>query len=149
MEALSAVSSIIAVLQISERILTICKEYVAAVKDAPSDLRKIATEVGSVKSTFDVVQIMTLRHEDNDTIGLLQKLSVPDGPIEGCRRALVELEKLFPQSTDTPNTTKRQKLTPNLTTLAWPFKRHHAVRLIDEISGYKLTISLALSAETL
>lgn len=149
MEALGVVASVISVVQISERIISICKEYVAVIKDAPSDLRKILIEVGGVKSTFDVVQILASRDDVDEQLGLLQSLSAPNGPIEGCRRALVELEKLFPKSTDISNTRKRQKLAPNLTTLAWPFKRHHAVRLIDEISQYKLTISLALSAETL
>jgi Fungal N-terminal domain of STAND proteins len=149
MDPLSAVASVIAVLQISERIVSICKEYIAVIKDAPSDLRKILLEVGSIKSAFEVVEILASRDDDDEQRHLLSKLKGQDGPIEGCRRALAELEKLFPTTTGSSNNGKRQKLAPSLTTLAWPFKRYHASRLLDEISRYKLTISLALSAETL
>jgi len=66
MDPLSAVASVIAVLQISKRIVSIRKEYVAVVKDVPSDLRKILIEVGSVKSAFEVVEILASRDDDDE-----------------------------------------------------------------------------------
>lgn len=110
MDPLSAVASVIAVLQISKRIVSICKEYVAVVKDVPSDLRRILIEVGSVKLAFEVVEILASRDDDDEQRHLLSKLKGKDGPIEGCRWALAELEQLFPKTIDTSNSGKRQKL---------------------------------------
>jgi hypothetical protein len=80
------------------------------------------------------VEILTLRDDDDEQRHLLSKLKGQDGPIEGCRWTLVELEQLFPKTIDTSNSGQRQKLAPSLTALAWPFKRNHAARLLDEIS---------------
>ncbi|KAH7150299.1 hypothetical protein B0J13DRAFT_549886 [Dactylonectria estremocensis] len=137
-----------AVLQISERIIVLCKTYIEDVQDAPSDLRAILIEISAIKSLFENVRF--LLSCGNETT-VLAGLAADSGPIDGCKRAVTELEALFPP--DYPYAaskarSKRPRIRPTLETLAWPFKKPKAKKLLDEITGYKATISLALTTDT-
>jgi hypothetical protein len=41
MDPLSLAASVIAIIQLADRIISVCKDYVTTVKDAPNDLRAI------------------------------------------------------------------------------------------------------------
>ncbi len=55
MEPLSITASVIAIIQISTKIISICSDYIRNVKDAPSDLQKIVIEVGAVRGIFEAL----------------------------------------------------------------------------------------------
>jgi len=82
--------------------------------------------------------------ECGESIELLGKLQVP---LEGCKQALKALEDLFPPQSTSPVKGKRQRITLSLVTLAWPFKRDKALRLLQEIGRHKSTLSLGLTIE--
>jgi hypothetical protein len=58
MDPLSAASSVIAVVQIADRIIDLCRAYITGVKDAPAELRAILIEVGSVKCVLEVIELL-------------------------------------------------------------------------------------------
>ena len=118
MDPLSAAASVIAVVQIADRIVALCKAYITGVNDAPMELRAILIEVGSVKCVLEVLELLDPAQKLGEGVELLRKLQMP---IEGCREALKSLEELFPpQSTSLVNG-KRQRIALSLMTLAWPF----------------------------
>ncbi len=43
--------------QISDRIITVCKAYIKGVKDAQADLRHILLEVGSLNCVLEVLEL--------------------------------------------------------------------------------------------
>ncbi|KAH7134125.1 hypothetical protein EDB81DRAFT_803226 [Dactylonectria macrodidyma] len=135
-----------AVLQISERIIVLCKTYIEDVRDAPSDLRAILIEISAIKSLFKNVRFLLTC--DNTTT-LLAGLAADSGPIEGCKRAVTELETLFPPDclSAAKAQSKRPRVKPTLETLAWPFKKPKAKKLLEEITRYRATISLALTTD--
>ncbi|KAE8443901.1 hypothetical protein EG329_001211, partial [Mollisiaceae sp. DMI_Dod_QoI] len=147
MDPFSAVASAIAVVQIADRIITLCKDYITGVHDAPADLRAILIEVGSVKCVLEVIELLKPSSGENDKVEILEKLR---SPIEGCQEALKSLEALFPsqQSSTTRSRKKKQKVTLCLATLAWPFKRDKASKLLEEIGRHKSTIALGLAADS-
>ena len=147
-EVIAAGASIIAIIQIADRIIGLCKGYIEAARDAPSDLRLILIETSALKVILENLEFLTKCGGRVSAIAL--QMSGADGPIEGCLRAMTELEKLFPSDgvqTGGPNSSKRKKVKFVLTTLAWPLKQTKARKLLDEIMRYKSTISLALTSD--
>ena len=148
-EAIALGSSVIAILQITDRIIGICKYYIRTARDAPSDLRAILLETSVLKTTFENFQFLM---ECKGPSTMISSLCGTDGPVDGCRRSIKELESLFPKDPVDVNgqdRSKKRKLKSNLAALAWPLKETKARKLLDDILRYKSTITLALTTESL
>lgn len=147
-EAVALVGSVIAIIQITDRIIDVCKFYLESVQGTPSDLRIILIEISALKTVLENIKFLLLC-PDNESL-VLDSLSGRDGHIEQCLKSIGKLEELFPQDTTKragSKPKKRQKLNSTLATLAWPFKAQKAKGLLDEISVFKSTITLALTAD--
>jgi hypothetical protein len=148
MDPVSLTASFVAMVQIADSIMSICKGYITSVKDAPRDLRAIMIEVGSVKSVLEVFESLIEGH-GHDVSSILQKLKGSSGPLEGCREALAALESLFPTAAQSkPTNSKRKKILLSLENLAWPFKESRARKTLEDLGRYKSAISLALTTES-
>lgn len=139
MDPVSITASVIAIIQIAEKIVSVCKDYIATVKDAPSDLRTILIEVGSLKCVLEALELSV----SGELSDILQKLGSPDGPIEGCKQALALLERQLPRPFGYAGDAKRRKID----VLAWPLKEPRARKALEDIARHKATISLALTTE--
>ena len=148
-EIIALSSSVIAIIQLTDRIIGCCKYYIETARDAPSDLRSILIEISALKVLFENLDFLVRCDTLSET--LKNNLSSRDGPINGCHRAIKQLEKLFPQSglaEDGQMRSKKQKLTSTLTVLAWPLKETKARKLRDDLDRHKLTINLVLTTNT-
>jgi hypothetical protein len=147
-EVIAVGASVIAIIQIADRLITLCKSYIEAVHNAPSDLRVILIETSTVKVILQNLQFLISCNSDLLT---LDGLSGGLGPIEGCRKAITELERLFPPEyaiSQGDNGSKRRKARLALTALAWPLKQNKARELLREMIEYKTSINLALTIES-
>ena len=144
MDTVSAVASAIAIYQIADRVIDLCRAYIKGVRDAPSDLRAIIIEVGGLKSVLEVIELLDESHGAEDNIKILEKLQCP---LEECREALKGLEALISFQTASRAQGKRQKIAISLANLAWPSKKDRALKILQEIGRYKSTISLGLTTE--
>lgn len=135
MEVAGASASIIAIVQLVEKIISTCRWYLTTARDAPNDLRTIMIEVASLKSILDTHRLSPI----------LENLKDRDGPLEACRRELVILDTLV-SSAPLPGTgPKRRKVLLSATALAWPLKETKARKLLENIGRHKATIHFALS----
>ena len=149
-EAIAFAASIIAVVQLADRISSVCKSLVETVQDYPRDLRLIFVEIGSLMVIFESLRF--LNEDDPADSATLQRLRGSDGPVQGCKTAMDQLDRLF-ASVSLPSSkrkgAKRQRLQTALTSLAWPLKADRARKLLDEIMCYKSTINFALQGQLL
>ena len=147
-EALAIAGSVIAIIQVADRVIDLCKYYLRRVKDAPSDLRSILIEVSTLKTTLKNAKFLSEAQPGaSDTI---KTLSSDNGPITGCHQSLVELEKLLHLDPNMPTPqrqSKRQKIQASFAELKWPFRETRARKLLEEISRFKTTITLGLITE--
>jgi len=148
-EAIALVASIVAVIQVTDRLSSLCKSYIGGVVDYPKDLREILLETSSLKTLFENLQF--LNEKDGGASTLFTSMGGEDGPIERCRRTTSELEQLFPPEQLSTNRKRKrnQKFRPSLAGLAWPFKKEKARALLTQLASHKASISLAISADTL
>ena len=144
-EGIALAASIIAVIQISDRIIGLTKHYIETIHDAPRDFHVIRIEASTLKAVFESLKL--LRDSGYALSNNLQKLGERDGPVEGCRRSVSELEKLLEPPPQPTSNGKWRKVQESLRSLMWPLKKNQAKKLLDEISRYKTTITLSLSTE--
>jgi hypothetical protein len=153
MDPLSITASVIAIIQISTNIVSVCSDYIRDVKDAPNDLQKIMIEVATVKGIFEALSLLLPPTDDPGSVAPQQNDNErPYGflrdSVDGCARELTALEALFPKADNRSYYGKRRKYQPSLLSLAWPLKAHRAKKHLDDISQYKTTISLALTTRS-
>lgn len=149
-DPLSLVASVIAIIQITEQIVKVCRFYIESVQDAPSELRIIVDEISALKTVLANVKLLAECPDKKPRA--LDSLSGIEGPVEGCRKSIVKLEGLFPREYDERSglgpQTRRKKAKLAYAELAWPFNKGKKVRkLLDEICLHKSTITLCLAAE--
>lgn len=92
MDPLSIAASTFAIVQIADRIITLCKVYISGVRDAPGELRLIIIEVGSVKCLLEALELQSA-DGSNPLESTLEKLQAP---LRGCHEAFDALEASFP-----------------------------------------------------
>jgi Fungal N-terminal domain of STAND proteins len=141
MEGLAGATSVIAVIQLADRILTLSGKYALSVKDAKEDIDRFTTEVGSLQSVLKGVAKMA----EGDAMKLCTSHSAVEG-LEGiikrCQSTLLELEsQLDPR--------KGHKLMSHfgLRALKWPFKSKKVINIIEALDRHKSTIVLALNLD--
>jgi hypothetical protein len=73
-DPLSITTSIIIVVQITNRIIDLYKVYITRVRDTLLDLRVILIEVSSVKYILKVIELLNLPRDIDSSIEILEKL---------------------------------------------------------------------------
>lgn len=147
-EILSIAASVIAILQIADRVTGVCKFYIENVKEGSSHLRAVLLEISTLRTIFKTLDYLIAR--DDGVSMIIEGLAGDDGPIEGCRKAITELENLFPTNIfqavekDKP---KKKNLRAMVDALAWSLKENKARKLLEVIASYKTTIILAITTE--
>ncbi|KAK0706095.1 hypothetical protein B0T26DRAFT_725418 [Lasiosphaeria miniovina] len=147
MDPLSIAASIFAVIQIADRVISLCKFYLELASDAPSDLRVILIEASALKAILDNIQFLASNGHGPVS---LNTLIGKEGPVEGCRKALHHMSALFPAESAQGTLgikSKRQKVAEMLHTLGWSFKETKARRLLAEVVQHKTTLNLALTVD--
>lgn len=147
---MEAAASIIAVVQLADRIACACKAYIDGVEGYPKDLRVVYVEIKSLAVIFEVLQLM--KQDDAQDALILSHLQGPDGPIEGCKTAAEGLSTLLSapvQEMSSGQSKKKRKLQLSLSSLAWPLKASQAQKLMSDIARHKTTINVAMSGTIL
>ncbi len=148
MDPLSIGASIITVVQAADRIAQLCRYYIGAVDDYPKDLRLILIETSTLKALLENLKFLI--DSDGGFSPMLKSIDGEEGPIAGCRRAVSELELLFPAcSVETTHKAKRKRVKMTLAQLAWPFRQEKARALLAQLVQHKTTINTAISSEAL
>ncbi|KAF8861178.1 hypothetical protein BDZ45DRAFT_587267 [Acephala macrosclerotiorum] len=148
-EAIALGASIIAIIQIADRVIGLCKFYLQTVHDAPADIRAILIETSTMKMVLESIQFLSSCNDG--TSKMLRGLSGPDGPIQGCQNTITQMEGLFPTiyaQGPRGGRSKRQKVKATLAYLAWPLKGDRPKKLVEELNRLKATIGLALTTES-
>lgn len=137
MDPLSVAASIIAILQLSAKVLS----YLNNVKDAPKDRAKCAVEVSSLHSL-----LLSLRFhlEEGDASQscyvAVRELAVENGPLDEFKQAL---EKLQARMTDGGRLKKAGDA------LMWKFKKEEISEVLNRIERLKTHILVALHMDHL
>lgn len=129
------VASIIAVVQLSQAVVTLCYGYQNGVKNAPKDIARIINEVKSLHGILEQLQELLENADDATRSSILILLCSPDGPIEKCMGDLEGLREMLAPGNGLKEL-KRQ--------LTWPIKEKEVRKTLDSIERHKATFSIVL-----
>jgi ankyrin repeat protein len=139
MDPLSIAASVIAIIQLSGKVTSLCWEYRSAVKGARRDITRILDEVNSLRTVLEsLVTLAENDDQDNEpALSTLRSLAKPNGTLHNCQVELVHLEKELRKYA--PATRKRGN-----STFSWPFKEKEMSNHLSHIATLKQNLQLAL-----
>ncbi|KAM0810010.1 hypothetical protein AB5N19_10357 [Seiridium cardinale] len=146
---MAEVGTILAIVQIADRVIGLCKYWIETIRDAPSDLRSILLETSMLQATFKNIEFLATCGDALSTT--ISDMLDPNGPIEHCRKVLMELTNLIPPEVvlAAHNSMSRKERTKMmLARLAWPLRENKAHKLLQELGRFKTTIGLALTTQS-
>ena len=147
MAEIGVVSSVIAVIQISEQVISACKDYYKTAKGAKKTILEVITAVKDLKSTLDTIEF--LLDTDCDTedprLPLLKSL---DASFKACGAALKEVATQLgiTFNTDLKPDNFQVSFQKKAT---WPWREKDISKIHQTIEKYKTTFILAMNGETL
>ena len=140
MDPFSITGTLIAVLQITSAVITICYDYRQGSKNASREVIQISDELSSLKDVLDALLRLVEKSESSDASDLstFELLARPGGPLLTCQTELERLKrKLEPE-------TGWRKMKQSL---VWPLKEGEVKKALGSLERLKSTMSLALSTD--
>lgn len=155
MDPLSAAASILAILQVTSKVVSICYDYRAAAKDSSWELPRVIEEVKSLRNVLETLE--KLAHEMEGpgadararlpTLQILCKPRTGDegGLLDMCFEELNRLrDKLTPPKWMGPTGSKRQAIGQ---VLRWPLNKTDTIKMLETIGRFRDLLTLALTAD--
>ncbi|GKU08434.1 unnamed protein product [Fusarium langsethiae] len=137
-EALGVASSVIAVVDLSAKVLSLCSQYSQAVKNAKDDIEKLGKEVAAFQATTEELQTLI----DGSRSQELKASQQLKSAIEDGRSRLKKLEQQLQ-----PSTGRKRMSRFGFRALKWPFESKEVKGTIEDLERCRGTIPLALNID--
>ena len=150
MDPLSITASIIAVLQATNAVVSVCYDYSCAMKSSSWELPRVIEEVKDLRNVLETLEQLAKKAENADLaakgrLPTLKLLCNPEGLLAMCLRELQELkEKLDPPGWSGQVGSKRRAF---IQALSWPLKEDDTKKTLEKIGRLKATLNLALTVD--
>lgn len=143
MDPISITGTIIAVLQITSSVISICYDYRAGVESASRDVIQITNELNSLREVLESLLLVVEKSKSNNgkdvsRLATFESLMEEGGPLMTCK---AELERL--KSTLEPEKGWRKMRSK----LVWPLREGEVRRTLDGLERLKGTMGFALSVD--
>jgi predicted nuclease with TOPRIM domain len=138
MDGLSGAASVIAVVDTSAKITSLCFQYAVAVKDAKDDIKRLQRTVASIKNVLEQVKQL-LDEQGKSLLSATHKLL---DSLEECRQQLTQLESQLE-----PGKTRKAMQRFGVRALKWPFTSKQVEKMVASLEKYEQTFSLALQVD--
>lgn len=137
-EPIGLVGTLIAIVQISSKVVSICYEYRRSVKSAPREISQILEEVTSLRNIVEKLANIAETDEEPTSLPSLRAMTEDNGPLSTC---LSEIESLKTQLKPEKGWKAKGKA------LLWPLKQVEVNEHLQIIGRVKGTLQLAMSAD--
>ena len=141
MEVVGAVASIITVIQVTARIVSVCYDYQSGIRHYPKDIVKITHELQSLRNVLERLADFAQSGDDLTSVALptLDSLNDSGGPLEICQGELKQLEiKLAPA---------RGRLKQVGRAMMWPLTEKDVQKTLAILARQRGLFQLALTAD--
>lgn len=137
MDGLSGAASVIAVIEISAKIASLCFQYSVAVKDAKKDIERFQKKVSDLENILRAVKQL-LDGRDQRRLLAAHKL------VSSLKDCFLRLEEL---KTQLEPKTRKDMSRVGVQALKWPFTRKEVEKIIIDLEKYEQTFILALQVD--
>jgi hypothetical protein len=138
MDGLGVAANVIAVVELSAKIASLCIQYSLAVKRAKADIERLGAEVDSLTELLRGVEKL-LKGPEKIQLGASQRLN---DALQDCFLQLTQLS-----TTLDSGKTRKTMSRIGIRALKWPFESRGVAKVINDLERSKQTISLALQVD--
>jgi septal ring factor EnvC (AmiA/AmiB activator) len=138
MDGLSGAASVIAVVDISAKVASLCFQYSVAVKDAKRDIGRLQKKVTDIKNALEKLQQL-LDKQDKSQLPTTRKM------VDSLKECHQQLQGLKAQLE--PGRGRKTMQRVGFRALKWPFSSKHVEKMIVSLEQYEHTFSLALQVD--
>src|SRR5271169_850935 len=92
MDGLSLAASIIAVVQLSDRVITLCCQFIGRVRGAEREVAQMITVITSLKGFLEFLDKFVNDDINGDRLPQLHSICRQEGPLDLCSSLLKEME---------------------------------------------------------
>jgi t-SNARE complex subunit (syntaxin) len=138
MAGVGEAASIIAIIDLSAKVSSLCYRYSVEVKGAKADIEHLQLEVNQTKDVLQEAQKLLKRPEKSSLLAS-QKLN---HSLDDYFLQLVELQKKLE-----PGSTRKAMSRAGIRALKWPFKAKEVEKVISRLERYKQALCLALEID--
>jgi hypothetical protein len=151
MDPLSISASVIAVLQATNAIISICYNFKAVSGKVPWALSRVIDEVKDLRTILEALERLvdeTATSPKNGGLQMLQLLTEPEtGPLGSCLRELISLEKRIGSTVGDSGKVGQSGKVQLIQSVRWHFSDREAQESIQRLQQCKSTLGLALAAD--
>lgn len=136
MEGLAVAASVIAVIDVSAKLVALCRDCFSEVKEAKKDIQRFRTEVTTLENILIDLRDLVDTADGN-------KLPVLDTSLKQCQSTLEELVRKLEKAAG------KDKMMNQFgwRALKWPFSSNDVQKAIEAIERHKNMFNLALTAD--
>jgi hypothetical protein len=138
MDGLSGAASIITVIDISAKVVSLCFHYSLAVKDAKRDIERLQNKVTDIKDILEEIRRL-LDGQDKIQFSATRKLL---DSLKECQRQLQGLHAQLE-----PHRGRKVMQRIGFRALKWPFTGKQVEKMVNSLEQYEQTFSLALQVD--
>lgn len=142
MDGLSGAASVIAVVDISAKVASLCLQYSVEVKHAKSDIERLYQKVNDTKNVLEKLQQLL----DKQGKSQLRTTNTLLDPLQRCLQELKKLEATL-QAKLEPNGRRKAMQRIGLRALKWPLTSREVEKTVQNLEKYGQTFSLALQVD--
>ncbi|KAK0714784.1 hypothetical protein B0H67DRAFT_536753 [Lasiosphaeris hirsuta] len=146
MDGVSSAASIIAVIELSAKIASLCVQYSSAVKDAKHDIERLQGEVGRLETTLQNARQLL---ESLNGKRLQASQALWDG-LRDCSSQLTQLHSTLEKKLHAGSVCKRMRKGMSrlgLRALKWPFESKEIDNIINKLEKFRDTLALGLAVD--
>jgi septal ring factor EnvC (AmiA/AmiB activator) len=142
MDGLSGAASVIAVIDISAKVASLCFQYSVEVKHAKGDIERLHRKVNDIKNVLEKLQQL-LDKQDKSQLSTTRSLL---DPLQICSQELEELEATL-QAKLKPSQGCKKMQRFGIRALKWPLTSKEVEKAVQNLEKYGNTFSLALQVD--
>ena len=138
MDGLSGAASVIAVIDMSAKVASLCFQYSVEVKHAKEDIERLHRKVNDIKNLLEKLQQL-LKKQDKSQLSTTGEMVVS---LKECHQHLQGLKAQLE-----PSRGLRAMRRVGVRALKWPFTSKQVEKTVISLEQYKHTFSLALQVD--
>jgi hypothetical protein len=138
MDGLSGAASVVAVIDISAKVVSLCFQYSMTVKDTKDDIELVQRKLSDITHILEQIKQL-LDSQDK------MRLSTTQGLFSSLEKCRTELESL--QVELEPGKTRKTMSRMGIRALKWPFTSKQVDKVVSNLEGYEQAFTLALQVD--
>lgn len=149
-EGLALAASVIAVLQLTNSVVSVCYDYAAAASGSSWELTQVTADLESLRGVLQRLeplakQVQFARNRSDKVLPAFAGLCKPNGPLEVCLKEIQQLERKLKSPAWAEGFGPKSKAL--VQSLRWPLKSKDTEKTLLQINRCKDILSLALRAD--